>query len=68
MPHQAQANFDALCVNLVIKYIPFKYAKLRDILSYFEKGGCGTSLTSDFESGYHALLLHPYLAEFCGVR
>lgn len=65
MPHQAQANFDALCVNLVIKYIPFKYAKLRDILSYLEKGGCGTS---DFKSGYHALLLHPDLAEFCGVR
>ena len=53
-------------MSLFIKYIPFKYAELRDILGYLEKGGwCGTS---DFKSGYHALLLHPDLAEFCRVH
>ena len=55
--------FDARYVNLFIRYEKYNYAKLRDILQYLGKGGwCGTS---DFKSGYHALLLHPDMAQHC---
>ena len=57
--------FDARYANLSIRCEKFNCAKLRGILQCLGKGGgCGSS---DLKSGCHALLLHPEMAQYCGI-
>ena len=57
--------------NIFMKYLPFKFEKMKQIFEFLKKEGW--ICVSDFKSGYHHVPMHPssyqYMAfEFEGVR
>jgi hypothetical protein len=48
---------NGMYINSFMKSMPFKYERLRDILTFLKKGGFVSSW--DLKSGYFHVLIHP---------
>lgn len=57
---------NGMYINLFMKQMPFKYERLRDILTFLTKGGF--IATWDLKSGYFHILVHPKYRTYFGFQ
>jgi hypothetical protein len=63
---QERLVLNGIYINAFMKQFPFKYERLRDIVTFLKKGGF--IATWDLESGYFHVLVHPKFKTYFGFQ